>query len=64
MQEGLILDATEGAYLVSRWIEGKPEVSRWTGAKIKAKEQHQIQSFRCPNVDTLSRMRESDDSIG
>jgi len=53
MQEGFILDATEGAYLVSRWIAGKPEVSRWTGAKIKAKEQHQIQSFRCTKCGYL-----------
>ena len=47
MQEGFILDATDGPQLVARWVAGKPEKSRWTGTKLKGKEQHLIHSFRC-----------------
>jgi hypothetical protein len=60
MQEGFILDVTHGARLVSHWVAGKPEASFWTGAKVKGREQHSIQSFRCVGCGYLeSYARES-----
>jgi hypothetical protein len=34
MQEGFILDLTEGPRMVASWVGGKPEKSRWTGTKV------------------------------
>ncbi len=54
MQEGFILDVSEGDRLVSSWVGGKPEASFWAlGAKIKGKEQYPIQSFRCTKCGYL-----------
>ena len=60
MQEGFILDLTEGPRMVASWVAGKPEKSRWTGTKVHGKEQHHIQSFRCTKCGYLeSYARES-----
>jgi len=60
MQEGFILDWTEGGRLASSWVAGKPEASFWMGTKIDGKEQHHIQSFRCTKCGYLeSYARES-----
>lgn len=47
MLEGFVLDMTHGTRLVSRWVAGKPEKTFLGAAKIRDKEQHFIQSFRC-----------------
>lgn len=48
MEEGFILDETHGGQRQSRWVEGKPIRSFWTGLKI-AKEARRlpITTYRC-----------------
>jgi len=53
MEEGFILDNTHGARLQSEWIEGAPEISWWTGIKLRGKEQHPIVTFRCARCGYL-----------
>lgn len=47
MEEGFILDHTDGALLQSTWVEGEPVRSRWTGIKLKGKAQLAVATFRC-----------------
>ena len=47
MEEGFVLDQSHSARLVSRWVEGKPVVSFFMGAKINGRAQRDIVSFRC-----------------
>ena len=48
MDRGWIMDGTHGGVNQSRWIEGVPEKSFWTGTKIdKTKEMIAITTYRC-----------------
>jgi hypothetical protein len=53
MEEGFIADATYGGVLTSKWVEGEPEKSFWTGIKTKGKEQIQISTYRCASCGYL-----------
>jgi len=53
MEKGFILDMGDATWLVPRWIAGEPEPSFWTGTKIRGKEQHEIQTFRCAKCGYL-----------
>lgn len=53
MEEGFIADATYGGVVTSKWVEGEPEKSFWTGTKTKGKRQVEVHSFRCPNCGFL-----------
>ncbi|MBL8858956.1 MAG: hypothetical protein JNL28_10655 [Planctomycetes bacterium] len=55
MVEGFVLDLGHGnARKPTKWVEGVPEFSFWTGIKIKGKTQHVIRSFRCPRCGLLA----------
>ena len=47
MDEGFILDNSYGARLQSEWVRGIPDLSRWTGVKLKGKEHLPVTTFRC-----------------
>lgn len=47
MSEGFTLDKTDSTRKVAEWVEGVPEVSRWTGAKIKSRRLLPIATYRC-----------------
>ncbi len=48
MQEGFILDTSRGPVLVSRWIQGSPETSAWTGGvKVGGRECRSVTTYRC-----------------
>ena len=47
MEEGFILEHVNACRHVSRWVEGKPEISFFMGARVDGRVQLQIQSFRC-----------------
>ena len=47
MEEGFILDNSYGARLQSEWVEGEPEVSRWTGVRLKGHEHVPVVTLRC-----------------
>ncbi|HEX8921155.1 MAG TPA: hypothetical protein VF766_06735 [Pyrinomonadaceae bacterium] len=53
MEEGFIADVTYGAVVTSKWIEGEPEKSFWTGTKTKGKRHVEILTFRCTNCGYL-----------
>ena len=47
MEDGFILDRTEGGAFPSTWVEGKPQPSFWRGTNITGKERLTVQAFRC-----------------
>lgn len=48
MSEGFVLDTTQhGVHAVSKWVEGAPEKSFWTGLKLGKKPKIDIQTWRC-----------------
>lgn len=53
MEEGFIADVTYGGVVASKWVEGPPEKSFWTGVRTKDKEQVQISTYRCTNCGYL-----------
>lgn len=44
---GFIVDFTYGSKLQSRWVEGKPEESFWSGIKLDEHPQFLVTSYRC-----------------
>ena len=53
MTEGFMMDATQGAALVARWVAGPPERSFWTNTKVRGKEQRKVVTYRCPKCGYL-----------
>ncbi|HEY4218733.1 MAG TPA: hypothetical protein VGM67_16440 [Gemmatimonadaceae bacterium] len=53
MEEGFVLDHTYGGRVQSEWVEGAPQLSRWTGLKTKGKDQVPIATFRCTRCGYL-----------
>ena len=51
MVEGFIL--TYGAQWAPRWLEGRPDISIWTGVKAKGKECRIVATYRCANCGLL-----------
>lgn len=49
MVEGFVADEGYGTKHVSKWIEGTPEKSIWTGVKIGKRRKFEIRSWRCRN---------------
>jgi hypothetical protein len=48
MESGFIADFNDsGGRLVSRWVEGVPEESFWTGLKVDDRRQMEIRTYRC-----------------
>jgi hypothetical protein len=54
MEKGFIADFKEEAgaitaagVMVSRWVEGEPEESFWTGLKLSDRRQMEIRTYRC-----------------
>jgi hypothetical protein len=60
MREGYILEVGDGnTRSAAKWIGGVPERSFFFGTKIKDKEQHTIQSFRCNRCGYLESYAQS-----
>ena len=53
MEEGFIKDEGYGTSHPSKWVEGTPEKSFWTGLKTRGKEQVEIRTFRCTQCGYL-----------
>ncbi len=53
MEEGFIKDESHGYTVASKWVEGPPEKSFWTGTKTRGKKQVQVQTYRCPGCGYL-----------
>lgn len=53
MEEGFIKDRDYGSVHASKWVEGAPEKSFWTGTKISGKHQVQVTTYRCTSCGYL-----------
>ena len=53
MEEGFIKDEGYDAVHASKWVEGAPEKSFWTGTKTEGKKQVQVLTYRCPRCGYL-----------
>jgi predicted nucleic-acid-binding Zn-ribbon protein len=53
MQEGFIYDQSDAIRLVSKWVEGVPEKSIWTGLKLKGRKTIETRTFRCDKCGFL-----------
>ena len=54
MIEGFVLDEVGHSSKVEQiWVEGKPEISLWTGLKTSNRETYHVQAFRCANCNHL-----------
>jgi hypothetical protein len=47
MEEGFIKDESQSAVYTSKWVEGPPEKSAWTGTKIRGKKVLPVATYRC-----------------
>jgi len=49
MEEGFIADRGQGDRIKpDTWVEGKPEVTFWSGAKVKGRKRVEVTALRCP----------------
>ena len=53
MEEGYIKDEGYGTAHASKWVEGAPEKSIWTGVKTRGKNQVQVKTYRCERCGYL-----------
>lgn len=60
MEEGFIVDNTYGARVQSEWVQGAPEVSRWTGVKLKGRLHLPATTYRCTKCGYLESYAPSD----
>lgn len=51
MDEGFVVDHSYGGSLVSKWSDGPPEESVWTGLKVK--DPKPITTYRCTECGYL-----------
>jgi hypothetical protein len=49
LEGGYLLDMGSHGVAVTKWIEGAPERSAWTGLKLKGRRQLPMYAWRCPS---------------
>jgi hypothetical protein len=55
MAEGFVLDANQSSVAVSKWVEGAPEKSAWTGLKLSGRGRSEIATWRCNRCGFLEQ---------
>jgi hypothetical protein len=55
MAEGFVLDANQSSMSVSKWVEGAPEKSVWTGLKLSGRGRSEIATWRCNRCGFLEQ---------
>jgi predicted nucleic-acid-binding Zn-ribbon protein len=53
MEEGFVKDEGYGVVHASKWVEGPPEKSFWTGTKTSGRNQVQVTTYRCTSCGYL-----------
>jgi hypothetical protein len=53
MEDGYIMDEGYGTVHASRWVEGPPEKSFWTGMKTSGRNKVQVTTYRCTSCGYL-----------
>ena len=56
MEEGFVLalDVNSHAATQSHWVEGKPELRRWLGLRLKGRRRLPIATYRCAGCGYLA----------
>ena len=47
LENGFLLDHTQGGYWNGSWVAGEPEKNRWSGIKVKDRATYAITAYRC-----------------
>jgi hypothetical protein len=55
MEEGYIKDEGHGTVHASKWVQGPPEKSVWTGLKTRGKKQVVVTTFRCGYLESYAK---------
>lgn len=53
MAAGFILDQGYGSFGVSKWQDGQPKKSIWTGVKLNKSDQVEVVTWRCERCGFL-----------
>jgi hypothetical protein len=53
MEQGFIKDEGYGTASASKWVEGPPEKSFWSGIKTAGREQVEVKTYRCKSCGYL-----------
>ena len=53
MEDGFIKDEGYGTVHASKWVEGPPEKSFWSGTKTSGRKQVQVVTYRCTSCGYL-----------
>jgi hypothetical protein len=53
MDAGYVVDEGYGTRTVSKWIEGEPQPSMWTGLKLRGKVKRDVVTYRCKRCGYL-----------
>ncbi len=53
MEQGFMLDVTQGARLQATWAEGVHERSHWTGTKMRGRAVYLVDTWRCTACGAL-----------
>ena len=47
MEQGYVIDESYGKVGPEKWVAGEPELSFWTGLKLRGKQRLAVTSYRC-----------------
>jgi len=53
LEEGFLLDETQGGYSTTQWVEGPPDKSVWMGLKLRRRRRLPLQAYRCVGCGAL-----------
>jgi hypothetical protein len=62
MDEECVIDQGYGALHQPRWVEGTPQVSFWSGLKVRGKERLPITTYRCPACGYLESYAKAEEA--
>ena len=66
MEPGFVVDYTYGGKMQSRWIEGEPESSFWSGLQTKGKLNFNVSTYRCEGcgyLESYATEKSPEDSV-
>ena len=53
MEEGFIVDHAKNGDVQAEWVEGPPQISFWTGLKLRGKVRVPVSTFCCTGCGFL-----------
>ena len=53
MEQGYVIDESYGKVGPEKWVAGEPELSFWTGLKLRGKQRLAVTSYRCRHCGYL-----------